>query len=448
MLRGTMRMKLAAASAEAKLRNNALIIAHENEREAKLEALAAMQTKADFLANVSHELRTPLNGVLGMLQLLDEPNLSRQQRAYVRTAEESGQLLLQLIGDVLDFSKADSDHLVLDAVAIDLHTLINSVMSTFRAGVKNRPSLALVVTIEPTVPRYVRIDPTRLQQILNNLISNAIKFTSVGNVTLSVKHENQGEGRAGLHFDVTDTGVGIPAEAMARVFQPFTQADSSTTRKFGGTGLGLAICKQLVERMSGSIGATSEPGRGSTFYFTIPVQTCDRADSEKLEMTAPDACIHPTREPLGRAPRVLVVDDNEVNRKVAGGMLGRLGCEVIYAINGREALAQWSGDSFDMTLLDCQMPEVDGYEAVQTLRRREQQSGRPRAVVIGLTANAMAGDREKCLAAGMDDYLPKPLERARLTRVLTSFMTARDQASANPDDNPQQDARAMVFHRA
>jgi signal transduction histidine kinase/CheY-like chemotaxis protein len=381
-------------------------------REAKEAAEQASHAKGNFLATMSHEIRTPMNAVLGYVSLLRETDLTEQQRDYLGVIESSGQTLLSLINDVLDYAKIEAGRVDLEQIAFEPRTVVSNITKMLRPRADAK-GIQLIENVAADVPLVLSGDPTRLGQILLNLCGNAVKFTNTGSVRITV----QPEGADQLRIEVKDSGIGIATDRVGKLFQEFSQADSSTTRRFGGTGLGLAISRRLVLLMGGSIGVDSEAGEGATFWLVVPLQP---ATPEMLAAMQPPSQQRAEQEPttaMSTRKRVLLVEDNPVNQHLAKQFLRSLQCDVTVAANGVEAIEQITDSVFDVVLMDCVMPEMDGYQATREIRRRETGSER-HLPIIALTANAMASDQKACREAGMDDYLSKPFRKAELQQML------------------------------
>jgi len=398
-------------------------------RDMAAKAKAASIAKSQFLANMSHEIRTPMNAILGFGELLADETLTDQQRDYVDTIHDSGKHLLDLINDILDFSKIEAKQFEMEMVECSLGRILNFIESTMRFMAEEK-SLDFKIVEGDNLPERIRTDPTRLRQCLINLINNALKFTEKGHVYLNVSLEyRDDDNQPYIRFDIEDTGIGIPEDKQKQIFGAFVQADGSTNRKYGGTGLGLAITKQLAELLGGELTFTSEVGRGSVFSIAIPAGL-DVTKQSSLDIHATHIDPHRVKaEQSGFFGHILVAEDVPTNQMLIKSLLERMGLQVTIVEDGKQVLQKVLTQQFDLILMDIQMPIMNGYEATQELRKQEIKTP-----IVALTASVMKGDEEKCIEAGCDDYLPKPIDRRELLEKLIKYLPSKTDALSKTVD--------------
>ena len=415
------------ARSQLEVANSRLKQVIEHARQSARDADHANHAKSDFMATMSHEIRTPLNGVIGFIDMLAETPLNAEQRDFVDTLQVSSEALLFLISDILDFSKIESGRLDLDMHALNLNDLLHETLRLFQAEAASK-KIDLLHEFDDALPEVIIGDEKRIRQILINLLGNAFKFTNKGSVVLkaSVRDNEEQSSQSHLEFEIRDTGIGIDSNEIDTIFEPFSQADSSTTRRFGGTGLGLSISRRLASAMNGQLSVKSQLGSGSSFFFDVIVNihrekvlSSEALSESNLSLTKNDGTVYSPDDSLKL--KVLVAEDNLANQHLLRYMLKRMGCVAQFCNNGKELISLLSEQSSDLILMDLQMPLMDGFEATLAIRNGEAGNKAKSIKIIALTANALSGDRDRCLDAGMDAYLSKPIKISILKKCIAAL---------------------------
>lgn len=413
--------------------------AHARAEKMRAEAEKAKEARGEFLANMSHELRTPMNGIIGLSDMLVDMQLEGEKQEFIEAVNNSAKNLLILLNDILDFSKIEAGELSIEKIPFNIRKTVKQIES-LQKPIASQKGINMGSTIADNVPHTLIGDPSRLQQILNNLMSNALKFTDKGSVSISIYGEEKVDGIFTTHITVKDTGIGIPKDKQASVFQKFQQADSSTARKYGGTGLGLTITQNLTKLMNGTIEIESDVSIGTTFIVTLnlPVDNDFKAEESDL--------IQPPKVHLNKNARIMIVDDHPINLLFLKQLLTKFGyAHIDEANNGKAALDHFARNRYDLIIMDCQMPDMDGFEAAQRIREMEEAESAP--IIIAATADAMKGAEERCIASGMDDYISKPIDASKLRHILNEWIPANEK-EAQQKINDEEDHFISKKHTA